>query len=142
VKTPQLRYVRVLHAALAHYDAFIREAPTVMIGDFNSNAIWDKRHNERSHSLLVEKLAGLGLHSVYHVLEAEGHGSETIPTWYMYRHHDKGYHLDYAFAPMQMIADARVEIGAPEQWLGASDHMPLVTAFPMPLPNVDASSAD
>lgn len=125
VKTPQLRYVRVTHAAIEHYEAFIRAAPTIMAGDFNSNTIWDKKHGELDHTAMVARLELLGLRSLYHVRSGEVHGEEREHTWYMYRNRTNGYHIDYVFASDALLPDASLSIGCPEIWLPHSDHMPL-----------------
>jgi endonuclease/exonuclease/phosphatase family metal-dependent hydrolase len=125
VKTQQLRYVRVTHEAVDHYKQFITESPTIITGDFNSNTIWDKLHPKRSHSLLVEKLHGLGLDSLYHAQTKELEGAETTPTLYMYRNPEKGYHIDFVFMTENMLAGSTMEIGKPEEWLMQSDHMPI-----------------
>ena len=126
VKTPQLRHVRVTHSAIDHYQQFIDKAPTIIAGDFNSNTIWDKGHPKRSHSLLVEKLHGLGLESLYHHQTTELEGAETTPTLYMYRNPAKGYHIDYAFLSGSLLSGAWMEIGNPNVWLSESDHMPVI----------------
>jgi endonuclease/exonuclease/phosphatase family metal-dependent hydrolase len=126
VKTPQFRYVRVIHAALDSFEPFIRAAPTIMAGDFNSNTIWDKKHGTLDHTHLTARLHALGLRSLYHVQTGENHGEELTPTWYMYRNRAKGYHLDYAFAPEPFIPNASLSIGHPDLWLPHSDHMPLI----------------
>jgi endonuclease/exonuclease/phosphatase family metal-dependent hydrolase len=125
VKTPQLRYVRVIHAALERLDPFIRAAPAVLAGDFNSNAFWDKKHGALDHSHMTARLEAFGLRSVYHVQTGEQHGAELTPTWYMYRNRTKGYHLDYAYLSDSLIPGASLSIGHPEAWLPHSDHMPL-----------------
>jgi endonuclease/exonuclease/phosphatase family metal-dependent hydrolase len=124
VKTTQLRYVRVIHAALDHYDAFIRAAPTILIGDFNSNSFWDKKHGQLDHTHLVARLDELGLRSVYHHQRGEPHGGEREPTWYLYRHRTRGYHIDFAFVPDALLPHASLTIGEPDAWLPHSDHMP------------------
>lgn len=126
VKTQQLRYVRVTHAAIDRYQNFITESPTVITGDYNSNTIWDKLHPKRSHSLLVEKLHGLGIDSLYHKQTKELEGSEATPTLYMYRNPEKGYHIDFAFMTDSLLPRSVMEIGKPEIWLRESDHMPVV----------------
>ena len=126
VKTLQLRYVRVIHAALDCFQTFVRAAPTIMAGDFNSNTFWDKKHGALDHTHLTARLHALGLRSLYHVRNGEEHGAELTPTWYMYRNRTKGYHLDYAFVPERFVPDAAFAVGHPDEWLPHSDHMPLV----------------
>lgn len=126
VKTPQLRHVRVTHAAIDHYQQFIRNAPTIVAGDFNSNTIWDKLHSNKTHSLVVERLHNFGLESLYHYQTHEQQGLETTPTLYMYRNPEKGYHIDFMFVKDSLLARSLMEIGKPESWLSESDHMPVV----------------
>ena len=126
VKNPQLRYVRVTHAAIEQYQSFLTSAPTILAGDFNSNTIWDTLHAERSHTPLVAKLNALGLKSVYHEVHDEEQGKELLNTQYMYRHRDKGYHIDYIFIPNQFVGETTLRIGEPDEWLLVSDHMPLI----------------
>jgi endonuclease/exonuclease/phosphatase family metal-dependent hydrolase len=126
VKDHRLRYVRVTHQAIEHYRPFLSGAPTIVMGDFNSNAIWDRRCREYSHSALVSKLADLGLVSAYHTLRGERQGQEVTPTQFMYRHLAKPYHLDYAFVSHLLSRSCRLHVGEPGTWLPLSDHMPLL----------------
>lgn len=81
VRDKDLRYVRVTHEIVDRHADFLTSAPSLLIGDFNSNTIWDREHPGRNHSLLVDKLHGLGLRSVHHGTEDITHGSEsTKPT--------------------------------------------------------------
>ena len=126
VKNHRLRYVRVTHQAVNHYARFLSAPHLIVIGDFNSNTIWDKHYREHSHSHLVAKLGSLGLASAYHALRGELHGQETTPTQYMYRHLARSYHLDYAFVSQTLSRSCELLIGEPTEWLHKSDHMPLV----------------
>jgi hypothetical protein len=47
---------------------------TLVLCDFNSNAVWDKPGRWWSHSGVVEELKGLNLYSLYHDQEGENHG--------------------------------------------------------------------
>ncbi len=97
---------------------------TVIIGDFNSNVIWDKKHAARTHGAVVQELNEIGLCSAYHYLSGEEQGAESIPTFYLYRHMDKGYHIDHCFTAAKNIQDYRVERSL--DWLKKSDHVPIV----------------
>jgi len=98
----------------------------IVIGDFNSNTIWDRFHRERSHSELVEKLGRLRLVSVYHTLRDEIQGQEVTPTQFMYRNLAKSYHLDFAFVSKVISRSCELIIGEPSEWIYKSDHMPLI----------------
>ena len=126
VKDQRMRYVRVMHKAVDHYVKFLSMPQVIIIGDFNSNSIWDTLYRERSHSGLVEKLERLGLVSVYHTLRGEVQGQEMIPTQFMYRNRAKSYHLDYAFVSKALSSSCELLIGEPGEWISKSDHMPLI----------------
>lgn len=126
VKEKRERYVRITHQAIDYYRALLTEEPSIAIGDFNSNTIWDASHPGQSHSDLVEKLERLHLSSVYHAQTQEPQGKETVSTFYLYRHQDKGYHLDYAFVSHDLLAKAHLTIPDESIWLKRSDHLPLI----------------
>ena len=96
---------------------------TILIGDFNSNKIWDAKHGVLCHSRAISELNDLGLVSAYHHLMKEEQGEETTPTFYLYKHTDKPYHLDYAFADPEIIKSFQV---ADTSWLELSDHLPII----------------
>ena len=96
----------------------------VIIGDFNSNAIWDKKHSPRDHSAVVNQLNDIGLVSAYHTVNKEFQGKETKNTFFLYRHSDKGYHIDYAFVQENNLMN--FEILDSTKWLNYSDHIPIV----------------
>jgi exonuclease III len=123
------RYVRGIHRAVTLYADLVRSIPNVMLGDFNSNSIWDSEHPEGlSHSALVRKLGSLGLASAYHIHHGEQHGAETTPTFFEYRHQHRPYHIDYCFLPQAWAPRiATVRIGRHSEWSPLSDHMPLTT---------------
>lgn len=120
-----------LRRALSRYSAFLREAPSVVAGDLNSNAIWDKPGWRINHMTLVASLRKRGLVSAYHELSGELHGEEQTPTHYWRDRCKDGptYHLDYAFLPQNWMASVRgFQVGCFEDWVGAglSDHVPIV----------------
>lgn len=126
VKEKQDRYVRVTHQAIDHYRPLLCTGRAVLMGDFNSNSIWDASFRGRSHTDLVARLADWQFHSVYHAQTNEAQGKETVPTFYLYRHHEKGYHLDYAFVSHDLLAHTHLSIPEESLWLRYSDHIPLI----------------
>lgn len=98
---------------------------TMIIGDFNSNVLWDKADRWWSHSGVVAELAQLNIHSLYHHMNGEAHGGESEPTFYLHRNMNKPYHIDYAFASGDLLHSSDIEIGKAADWLHISDHMPL-----------------
>lgn len=97
---------------------------TVIRGDFNSNSIWDKQHKNRNHSAVVEDLSKGGLHSCYHLLKGEKQGEESTATFYMHRYKEKGFFIDYFFCNKDKKYD--FSLGLYEDWIGESDHMPMM----------------
>ena len=95
----------------------------VIIGDFNSNALWDNKYSAGAHSKFVSDLWKKGLVSVYHQTSGERHGEETVPTFYLYRSATRPYHMDYCFCKEERID--QFNIGNCDYWLQYSDHMPL-----------------
>ncbi len=96
---------------------------TVFIGDFNSNAKWDSTYSAGAYGELISNLSNSHMVSAYHMLYEEEHGSESNPTFYMYRNENKPYHMDYCFCNEGIIKS--LSIGWYFDWIKYSDHMPL-----------------
>jgi endonuclease/exonuclease/phosphatase family metal-dependent hydrolase len=57
-------------------------------------------------------------------LNNEKHGEETQKTFYLYRHKDKCYHIDYCFLNPKHLKN--FEILDNDEWLKMSDHLPIL----------------
>lgn len=100
---------------------------SLIIGDFNSNKIWDVWDRWWNHSDVVKELDDMGIRSLYHEYFKEAQGEETRPTFYLQRNLTKPYHIDYVFAPHYIIPTFKtIQIGLAQRWLPYSDHMPVI----------------
>ena len=124
------QYVGQVWKALQCYEHLINNTPVILAGDFNSNTIWDKPRREGNHSNVVERLAEKGIQSTYHHHFNLLQSKEEHPTFLLYRHKDKPYHLDYCFASADLMEGlVSVEVGSWEEWNPYSDHCPLIIEF-------------
>lgn len=126
-KSSKFSYIgQFWHYLLAH-KADLRPN-TIIAGDFNSNAIWDKPRRTWNHADCVRELEELGFRSVYHHVRGEEHGQEIHPTFYLHRHLAKPYHIDFVFAHLDWLGECTVDakIGTVDDWLALSDHMPII----------------
>ena len=102
----------------------------MLIGDFNSNTIWDRKRRAGNHSNVVKFLEEKGIYSTYHLHHKQVQGKERHPTLYLYRHLDKPYHLDYCFVSADMACNLKsVKIGDHDFWTKYSDHVPVIVTF-------------
>jgi exonuclease III len=99
---------------------------TMIVGDLNSNAIWDKMDRWWSHSGVISELANANIHSLYHHAMSEDQGSESAPTFFLHRKINKPYHIDYAFVSADLLNKCAIQVGDSSDWLHVSDHMPLI----------------
>lgn len=125
------KYITQVWKAVSYYDELLTNSPSMLIGDFNSNTIWDKKkHRLGSHTGVVEQLESKGIFSTYHLHYNQIQGKEQHPTFYMYRHKDKPYHIDYCFVSKSLLEKlSSVEIGDYEYWTKYSDHVPVIVTF-------------
>ena len=101
------RYIGQIYQALMAHPEWFTEHPAVVAGDFNSNKIWDSKRKVGNHSGVVKLLDERGLVSAYHENCNESQGTETGPTFHLFRHKDKPYHIDYVFIPREWISVMR-----------------------------------
>ncbi len=125
----QARYIGQVWFAINHYKDLLGGS-TILIGDFNSNKIWDYKDRVGTHSDVVSHLADKDIHSVYHKHFDIEQGKERHPTLYMYRKQEKSYHIDYCFVSADLLDKVKqVEIGNYDNWTAHSDHPPMTINF-------------
>ncbi len=127
---PDGTYVEQIWKALAYYEKTLSKSPVILMGDFNSNTIWDRPRRSGNHSAVVKVLEERKIISTYHSHFKQIQGKEIHPTLYMYRHKNKPYHIDYCFASKKIVSTLQsVEIGEYEKWCEYSDHVPVIVTF-------------
>jgi hypothetical protein len=61
------------------YRPVFQAGPCVVVGDFNSSALWDRKHRaDCNHSALVRSLGEYGLVSAYHSFFDEFMGRKRV----------------------------------------------------------------
>lgn len=124
----EFSYIGQLFYALTEYSHLLTDK-CIIIGDFNSNAIWDRMRKKTNHSIVVKMLESLGIKSLYHEVMNENHGEETLNT-YLHNKPVKGYHIDYCF-----VSNHYLQIGQQYEFNSddlsilphiKSDHVPLI----------------
>jgi exodeoxyribonuclease-3 len=124
------RYIEQVRKAIYFYDDLMTNKQTLIVGDFNSNTIWDKKHRASNHSNVVKLLEDKGIISLYHLYHKQVQGKEFHPTYYMYRHKNRPYHIDYCFASADLVSQLKsVKLGDFDYWKNYSDHVPLIVEF-------------
>ena len=98
----EARYIGQVWLAINHYKDLLVSS-TILIGDFNSNKIWDYKDRVGSHSDVVRYLASRDIHSVYHKHFNMEQGNEEHPTLYLYRNLEKPYHIYYCFSSADLL---------------------------------------
>ncbi len=121
-------------AAIEHYQKFLAAAPGCVAGDFNANAHWDAVGRYAKFSTVDGLLQGAGLRSAFHAKHDVELGRETDhPTHFFQRNAERGFHIDYAYVPAAWVPDLNsVTIGTAEEWIGVSDHAPLIVDVTLP----------
>jgi len=122
----EARYIGQIWLAINYYSDFLLNENTILIGDFNSNKIWDYKDRVGNHTDVVNKLKEKRIFSLYHEKMKIEHGNEKHPTFYMYRKLEKPYHIDYCFASELIIENGfDISIGKGTDWIEFSDHTPI-----------------
>ena len=126
-------YVAPSLRALEELGPILARANCIVAGDFNANAIWDKRAGTgRRFSDLVSRFSTAGLESAWHRAMGEAYGAERQPTIFHMWSPEKPYHIDYIFGSEPLLARmTSIEIGTYADWTAKklSDHVPLSAVF-------------
>ena len=65
-----------------HFYTDLLNNSTVLMGDFNSNTIWDRKDRNGNHSDMVLQLVNKNIHSLYHKHFGQEQGKEEHPTFF------------------------------------------------------------
>jgi endonuclease/exonuclease/phosphatase family metal-dependent hydrolase len=104
--------------------------PCVIIGDWNSNKIFDHIKRVGTHTEVVDFLKSGRIVSAYHTYFNEEHGQESIPTHIFRKDKSMPFHIDFLFASEIIITRlSHLEIGSFERWINFSDHVPICAVF-------------
>ncbi len=124
------QYIEQVWKALRYYDELLNAKSTLLVGDFNSNSIWDRKHRKSNHSNVVKLLEEKGIYSLYHTHHQQSQGTEAHATFYLYKHREKAYHIDYFFASADIVRQVlAVNVGDFDAWIKYSDHVPVMVTI-------------
>lgn len=126
--SPTFQYIGQLWKYLQLHTSKLKERPSIICGDLNSNAQWDVWDRWWNHSDVVDQLQSMNICSLYHELREEKQGEESEPTFFMHRNQIKKYHIDYLFSHRSLFIKEKSEctIFPREYWLEHSDHLPML----------------
>lgn len=123
-------YIGQLWKYLQLHKDKLKDKKVIIIGDFNSNSIWDKWDRWWNHLDVVNELLELDILSVYHKLNNEAQGKESVPTFYLQKKLEKPYHIDYIFMSNNLFNNnLKLNIGEINKWMNYSDHLPMFCNF-------------
>lgn len=126
-KDRKLSYIGQVYFALKKYSRLLKSKSNIIIGDFNSNTIWDNNHPYGNHSHVKELLAKDNIFSAYHRFFKEKHGEESRKTLFFHKKRREGFHIDYCYASKNLLRKVKkVQIGYFASWSKWSDHCPLI----------------
>ena len=124
--SPSKSYCYQIWEAINYYKRRLKDN-TILIGDFNSNSIWDHQKKVGNHAQNVAFLQSKNIISIYHHYMQEAQGEEKQPTLFLLKNKHKPYHLDYCFLSNNLITSkTSLKIGKYKDWIQLSDHMPLI----------------
>ncbi|MEB9553207.1 endonuclease/exonuclease/phosphatase family protein [Bacillus cereus] len=122
-------YIGQIYLALEKYASLLKE-PCIIVGDWNSNKVFDHIKRVKTHSEVVEFLEGFGIKSAYHQFSKEKQSEESKATHYFRKEKGRRFHIDYLFASEIFLEQLKsFKIGSCEEWIEFSDHMPIIAEF-------------
>ncbi|MED3067396.1 endonuclease/exonuclease/phosphatase family protein [Bacillus thuringiensis] len=122
-------YIGQIYLALEKYASLLKE-PCIIVGDWNSNKLFDHIKRVKTHSEVVTFLEGFGIKSAYHHFYDEEHGEELKVTHYFRKEKARPFHIDFLFASKLLLDQLKsFHIGSREDWIEFSDHMPIIAEF-------------
>ncbi|MEH7388640.1 endonuclease/exonuclease/phosphatase family protein [Bacillus sp. JJ1521] len=122
-------YIGQIYLALKYYYEILNK-PSLIIGDWNSNVIFDSIKRVGTHSDVLTLLKKFDIHSLYHSYFNEEQGSESLATHYFRKDLNNPFHIDYIFASRYFINRLELlQVGESIDWIKFSDHMPLMATF-------------
>ena len=125
-------YIEQVFYACCEYSSLLN-GEAIVAGDFNGNLVWDYKRKKANFNETTKLLEKSSLKSTYHEYHGEQFGEETQYTFFMYRKKERRYHIDYCFAGSSWMGGLeKVEVGNADDWMDASDHVPLIVDFKPP----------
>jgi endonuclease/exonuclease/phosphatase family metal-dependent hydrolase len=125
------KYTDHVMGALLEYEDLL-DGRAVVIGDFNSNAVWDDQlGTSATHTDIVAWLAARRFISAYHHKTGEAQGHESVPTHAHLRRSERTFHIDHCFLSSELGIGLEVAVPPLESWIDWSDHAPLIVEVPL-----------
>ena len=124
-------YMKAVLEGVKTYSAFLKSAPSIIVGDFNSHKRWDANDRKASHSVLEKYLREeFGLVSAFHQAAIRDGRTMETPTYYHYWRRTNPFHIDYCFFPESWVNRlGKVLISDFSSFANESDHRPLAVEF-------------
>jgi exonuclease III len=126
----KFRYIGQVWNFLERFKEELVGRDVILLGDLNSNSIWDKASRWWNHYDVVRVLKEIGMESLYHTHREIEHGSEPENTFFLYKNREKGYHIDYIFGSEYFSRSlSNIWVAPYEEWYKYSDHCPVICDF-------------
>lgn len=125
-------YLNALNSFLKKNKDWVFQNDTFIMGDFNSNLIYNKKE-QQIHREMLNLMTELGLCSAYHHYFQDEQGKEKQPTFYFHKKKESPFHMDFIFIPEKLKDKIKkIEVGIFDDWHTYSDHMPVIMDIDYP----------